>query len=357
MIHTRSHVLFGEDRRRSVTLMERQTRSLAYDLVDTDLEDPVSVTAFVVAHTVAPARAAWGLPAPRSGEGRSFLVEREKERPDGLLVQYMRNWRLEESTRAFDPLVRGLLLFAWLFPQSVFHSERAEGILDHPGWSVLDDSMALMGRPYEAIDHLVAGLLGMASERPFWTGSHAHVPVRNEIALAELLAAQQLVEQALDPVSDDPDTYLIDIGLHRIAWGVAREIDEIVRSEVRRRLVWFGSFEPEIVINGDGDPDVGDGIISLERGVFAADVPETIRGLVMLDLTEQFGHDHETARCARCGLLMRLTAHQKSRARLRRPVYHPGCRDEQRLVYFRRKSKERYRRSRFGATLDAGAES
>lgn len=326
--------------------MDAHRRSLAYDLVDTDLDDPVSLTAFVVAHTVAPARAAWGMPAPRPGEGRSFLFERTENMLDRTTVQYMRNWRFEESTRAFDPLIRGLLLFAWLFPESSSPGERADSVLDLPGWSVIDDSMHLMGRPYDAIADLVAGLLGTQSERPAWCGSHGHSPARNDEALAELAKAQRLVEQALDPIPDEPNTYLIDIGLQRIEWLIARDLDKVVRADVRRRLIWFGSFEPEIITNEDGDPDVGNGIVTFERGVFAADVPETIRGLVLLDLTEQLGHDRGTARCARCGLLMRLTAHQRSRARLRQPVYHAICRETERLVYFRRKSKERYRRRR-----------
>jgi hypothetical protein len=346
VIHTESHVLLGESRGRRVAAVDQQARSLAFDLLDTDLADADSLTSFVVAHTVAPARAAFGLPAPRPGEGRSFLIERVEQWADGTTVQILRREKFDESTRAFGSLVRSLLLFGWLFPKCVFRSLGPESVLERPGWSVLEDTRHLMTRPYEAIAHLVAGLLGTISARPAWTGNHPHTPARNEAALAELAAAQGLVRDALDPITNDPNTFLIDIGLQRIEWSIARQIDDVVRRDVRRRLVWFGSFEPEIITNRDGDADVGDGIITLERGVFAADVPESIAGLVLLDLSEQLGQDRETARCAGCGLLMHLTGHQRSRARLRQPVYHPDCRTTERLRYFRRKSRERYHQTR-----------
>ena len=86
------------------------------------------------------------------------MIEETVEFEDGGSFRFFTPWRLDESSRAFDPLVRALLLFAWLFPNSVHLSDRAEAILDSPGSTVLDDAAQLLSRPHEAIADLVAGL-------------------------------------------------------------------------------------------------------------------------------------------------------------------------------------------------------
>ncbi len=171
-------------------------RSLAYDLHGTDLSDHASLTRLVVAHTIAPARAWWGLPAPEPGEGREYLVERKERLPNGVEVHYARPSSLEESVRAFDPLVRALFLFARLFPQCVGLAGSAEETVRHPGMAVLADSMHLTNRPYDAVADLVAGLFGVPSVTPFHPGDY-HAKARNDEALAELADARRLIDAAL----------------------------------------------------------------------------------------------------------------------------------------------------------------
>jgi hypothetical protein len=313
--------------------------SIALDLAATDLADYDSLLDFVVAHTIAPVRAAYGLPAPQPDEGHSYFVERTERHADGMLVEHIRSYNLKESTRLFDPVVRALLLFGWLFPRSILPSQSPEEVLKTPGWSVLLQSMTLVDRPHEAIAHLVGGLLGVSTPRPWWTGSSPLEPAANATALAELASMQELIRGALSAVTEDPHTHLIDIGLNRIDQVVAWELDEIARSEVRRRFVWLGTYE---FVDHD-DSDTSDSFPeAFERGVFAADVPETLKGLIALDYSEQLGNDHTTGRCAQCGALMEVDGRQRGRVRRGEPVYHPDCRDEHRLVYFRRKSHEHY---------------
>lgn len=319
-------------------------RSLAYDLVATDLDDYNSLLAFVVAHTIAPVRAAYGLPPPRPDEGQSYFIERTEHRAGQLLVQHWRRYRLDESLRVFDPVVRALLLFGWLFPDSVSVMESSESVLKRPGWSVLSDSMHILGRPHEAIANLVGGLLGVPSERPFWTGSGIHRPAPNPGALKDLADARALIDAAMRHIEEDPKTHLVDIGLRQIDTFVADELDEVVRRDVHRRFVWLGTYE---WFDDDDDERASQALPEVfSKGVFGAEIPESIKGLIALDFSEQLRLDRSTARCAHCGSLMVLNARQKGRAGRGDPVYHEDCRDEHRLGYFRRKSRDRYARTR-----------
>jgi hypothetical protein len=313
--------------------------SIALDLAATDLADYDSLLGFVVAHTIAPVRAAYGLPAPQPDEGHSYFVERTEKRADGMLVEHIRSYNLKESTRLFDPVIRALLLFGWLFPKSVMPSQSPERVLEAPGWSVLLQSLSLVDRPYEAIAHLVGGLLEVSIPRPWWTGSSPLEPATNVAALADLSAMRSLIKAALSAVTEDPHSHLIDIGLDRIDPVVAWELDEIARSDVRRRFVWLGTYE-----SFDPDDSETEALFpeTFERGVFAADLPETLKGLIALDYSEQLSQDRSTGRCEQCGALMEVEGRQRGRVRRREPVYHPGCRDEHRLIYFRRKSHDRY---------------
>ncbi len=326
--------------------MERRTdRSLAFDLLDTDLTDAASLTELVVAHTIAPVRAIYGLPAPRPGEGTSFLT---MERYEGeITIEVHRPFTMEESAAVFDPIARALLLFAWLFPGSVLSHNRVERILAEPGPAVLRGPDQLLLHSHELVAELSAGLLGDITTHVDWPGVYPHRPARNDEAMTELARAQALVAAALDPIpNQEPFPQLIDVGLDRISWWRTREIDEVLRSLVHRRLIWFGTLEPTIHFDDDGEPSFGGPMLAMDRGVFPADVPESLLALVLLDLTEQLGHGRGTGRCGQCGRLMVLNARQDGRARRGEPVYHPECRDEHRLTYFRRKSRDRYARTK-----------
>jgi hypothetical protein len=312
--------------------------SIAYDLLDTDLSSVTSLTEFVVAHTVAPLRAAAGLPAPRVGELSNVLGE---VKTDGYLtIMTTKPWTVAESSAIFDESIRALLLFGWLFPESLLPSVRPEVILENLGSAVLTHAWAVIPRSPEAIADLVAGLLGAPASM---SRSYLHRPERNDAALAELEQARQLVAKSLDPVpAREPVTQVVDIGLDRIGWWPAFAIDRVMRSDVRRRLVWFGTLEPTVEIDDSGEPNLTGPIIAKDRGVFAADVPESITGLVLLDLSEQLKRDRRVGRCGHCGRLMPLNAWQSKRARHGDAVYHADCRDAHRLVYFRKKAHDRY---------------
>jgi hypothetical protein len=314
-------------------------RSFALDLHGTDLTDHAGLTRLVAAHTIAPARAWWGLPAPQPGEGRNYLVERVEHSPSGLEVHHMRSYGLDESPRSFDPLIRALLLFARLFPQCVGFAGSVEETLRHPGMAVLADSHHLIGRPYEAIADLCAGLLGVPSPTPSSPGDY-HAKARNDEALAELGEARQLINQALAPIDDDDHVQFVDIGLPRLGFASASRMDDTLRRDVRRRLVWFTTFE---VFEPDDWTSTTEWF---ERGVFPADVPETIAGLAALDYSEQLGYGRALTTCSQCGLLMTVDGRQRFLASRGRPVYHPGCYLEHKRTYWRDYQRGRARRRR-----------
>src|ERR1035437_9789140 len=200
--------------------MKQQTpRSLAFDLLTTDLTSTDELTDLVIAHTVAPARAAWGLASPAPGELEATS--------NGLAMRSMRPCRLVESQAQFVPVIRGLLLFAWLFPESVSRGSQVPTILDEPGWCFLDDSFGLMGRPYDAMRDMVRALLGEEDVRiGQYTGTWPLRPQANPPAMEALTMAQELVARAVGPVPNDPDTYVLDRGLDRMEWGGARGLDK-----------------------------------------------------------------------------------------------------------------------------------
>ena len=188
VIHTLSQAGRSENRRDTVGIMERRTeRSLAFDLLDTDLADAASLTELVVAHTITPVRAIYGLPAPRPGEGTSFLTMDRYEGEGDITIEVHRPFTMDESAAVFDPIARALLLFAWLFPTSVLSHNRAERILDEPGPAVLrgpDQLLLSLARAH-----------GRARGRPprrhrdsrfDWPGVFPHRPARNDEAMAEL---------------------------------------------------------------------------------------------------------------------------------------------------------------------------
>lgn len=317
------------------------TRSFAFDLEATDLRDHASLTELVVAHTIAPARRWWGLPAPRPGEGRDYLIERVERRPDGLEIHHMRAFGLDESSRSFDPLVRALFLFARLFPKCVGVAGSVDETLRHPGMAVLADSMHLTNRSYEAIADLVAGLLDVPSVTPYMPGDY-HQKARNDVALAELEEARQVIRRVITRGEPDEHTQFIDIGLQRLDFFAAERLDQVLRRDVHRRLVWFTTFEVY-----EGAEDLGpDSTEWFERGVFGAQVPETIAGLAALDYTEQLRLGRSVAQCGHCGRLMAVEGRRHYLASRNHAVYHEGCYAAHKRGYWRRYQRDRARQRR-----------
>ncbi len=346
MILTVSHHRQGDDRSPTVPAMrQRSARSLALDLVKVDLGNPGTLASLVIAHTLAPARAAWSLPAPRRGEGRGFFVERSEIGPGGLRINHIGQWHLDESVAHFDPVVRGLLLFAWLFPESVPPRLSAEAILHLPGYAFLADSTELMLRPYEAIAHLVHGLLGLSTPRPLEVGGGYHRPSPNPAALADLGAMQELVTRAIGPLPDDDRTFQIKIGLEAKDTATAIQLDEILRRDVRRRIVSLTTFEDPV----DDDDTGPDRTLWFKRAAFATSLPESLCGLVALDYSEQLGIGRTTGICGRCGRPFRLSDRQIGQADRGRRVYHEDCAEAQKLAYWRDYQRRRYARSKAAA--------
>jgi hypothetical protein len=320
--------------------MKQQTpTSLAFDLLVTDLSSIDELTDLVVRHTVAPAREAWGLAAPVVGEGDAFLFEEAQDGLGGIPMRSMKPHRLSESKAHFVPVLRGLLLFAWLFPESVSPAGRVPTILDEPGWSFIDDSYGLMFRPYDAMREMVRALLGHADARiNQYTGMTPLRPEPNPAAMQALENARELVARAVGPIPDEADTYVLDRGLDRMEWWAAHDVDKILHRHVHRRLVRLES--PEIPFNDTART------IYMDRGVFGADIPETLEALVALDLSEQLGQGRRVGICARCRRPLQLTDRQEGRAKRGQPVYHENCWAEQRLDYWRGKARARYERTK-----------
>ncbi|MFN8628855.1 MAG: hypothetical protein U0838_00615 [Chloroflexota bacterium] len=161
-----------------------------------------------------------------------------------------------------------------------------------------------------------------------------HRPARNDDALAELAHARQLVARSLDLRPEpEPAVERIEIGLDQMGWWPAHYVDRVLRE---------GGAPPRLAgpprarggprrRQGAGPhrPDRGHG----PRHVRAL-VPESISGLVLLDLTEQLGPGE------RGGALRPLRAAVRAQrlaaaARQGRTVYHKDCHGEHRAVAIR----------------------
>ena len=105
----------------------------------------------------------------------------------------------------------------------------------------------------------------------------------NSGALAELAAARTIVEAAFAGGEEWDAKIDLDTGLTHMRWGTWNDIDAVLRSDVRRRLVWVGSVDP---LEPEDTPDGLGGMFAKDGGVASIDMPESIAGLVMLDLAE-----------------------------------------------------------------------
>jgi len=161
-----------------------------------DLTDPAAVTRLAVDHCLAPARAAWGLPAPILGERDDFFFF-DIEPINGIRTRQVREHYLRISAAHFDPVVRGLLLFGWIFPGSVLGTDSPEGLIQLPGPAFLSDSQMLAYRSQEEVEYLAAGLLGQTAPAPMYHGSYPYRPVANPAIVAELARIQGVLGQAV----------------------------------------------------------------------------------------------------------------------------------------------------------------
>lgn len=303
------------------------------------LVDLASITRIVVDFALAPAREAWGLPAPRSDERDDFLFIDQWE-IDGMRHRLARNHRLDPSAAHFEPTLRGLLLFGWLFPGAGFFTDTPSEVAKIPGWAFLDSSQTMAYRTHDELVYLARGLFGDPGPKPWYHGSLPFVPQLNEPALAELGNMKDLLARAVGAPEDFGDYRRLDTGLNAVDWMAAHEIDEILRRDVHQRLVWLGHIEP---VDLDDEPISAmlDRDITFDYGVLSVAIPESLSGLVALDFVESLRLDRAAGRCHRCLQPMVLKPQQRARARRGAPVFHPDCFREHRLTYGRE-----YQRSR-----------
>lgn len=314
-----------------------------------DLSNPIALTRIAVDHCLAPAREAWGLAAPVPGEGDSAFFYEEIVK--GNRVQAMREHSLTISAAHFDPVVRGSLLFAWLFPGSTSLTDTPEEIVKLPGPAFLSDSQLLAYRTHEEFEYLAAGLLGMDAAAPRYHGMNPYRQQANPEVLIELARIQKVLGDAVGPPEDLGDYRREYLGLDAVDQFAAFAIDEILRTSVHQRLIWLASWE-------EADPGSGRLVISaldlitFDRGVFMASVPESLIGLVALDFAESLRLDRIAGRCARCDRPMLLTAQRAARAKRGKTVFHEGCHAEHRLSYFREYQVARAARAARGGPDD-----
>lgn len=298
-----------------------------------DLSDPEAITRIAVDHGLAPARAAWGLPAPIAGE-RDDAFFFDIEPINGIRARMMRAHHLTVSSAHFDPVVRGMLLFGWLFPGTALGADAPDGVVKLPGPAFLSDSQMLAYRTYEEVEYLAAGLLGRTALAPMYHGMYPYRPQADLGIVAELARIQGVLGQAVGAPEDLGDYRRVDLGLQALDQFAASDLDDTLRASVHQRLIWLGSWEES---NPDNESQVlspGD-FITFDRGVFMASVPESLAGLVALDFAESLRLDRMAGRCARCDRPMLLNAQRASRAKRGKDVFHDDCHREHRLTYWR----------------------
>lgn len=297
-----------------------------------DLTDPAAVTRVAVDHCLAPAREAWGLPVPVPGEGDSpFFYQAIL---DGNRVQMMREHSLTISAAHFDPVLRGVLLFGWLFPGSTLGSDAPQEVVKLPGPGFLSDSQLLAYRTYEEVEYLAAGLFGREAPPPMYHGMNPYRQRADPSIVSELIRVQKVIGEAVGPPEDLGDYRRVDLGLNAVDQFAAHELDQILRNSVHQRLIWLASWEEADPANESPVLSPLD-LITFDRGVFMASVPESLAGLVALDFAESLRLDRMAGRCARCDRPMLLSAQRAARAKRGKPVFHEECHAEHRLSYFR----------------------
>ncbi len=325
-------------------------RHLAFDLLETDLEDPASIAALVARHGIAPARRLFGFAEPARGEhrsrmllGGSFTLVVANSRP---------TWHVDPTAATVEPVLRGLALVAALFPGALdlraTDVERAALFEALPGLAIPDRAMELALVYWEEIEWLAARALGIG--RPLPDDPHTSLRLDAQAGrdgIERLARAKSLVERALLPV-EDADELLAraEVGLDALNVGVADEIDEILAEDARLRLLRIS--DPEMVPS-DGPPPLPDAPdlyteVLVERGVVPVTLPQTVEGLVAVDFVETLRLGRQTGLCANCLRPFLLESQQASLVRRGQPVYHPGCFRERRKRYMRD-----YRAGRVGA--------
>jgi len=302
-------------------------RSFWLGLYFADLDRLDSLTDLVVASVLAPARAQQGLHEPRPNEADSFLFTEIGVDLNGTLFREMRPHAPVLSAAHFRPVMNGLLLFRWLFPGAGLSPVKE--LLSVPGYAFLQEAQRMASRTYEEFRYLCGGLLGINLPAPLYHGIEPYRRALNVEGMDQLRAGQALLARAIGAPEDFGDYRRLDFGFAALDFEVADELDVTLRRDVHERLIWLGDFE-----EASPDSDSSE-LITFDRGVLAAVVPETLPGLIAMDFTESLRVDRIAGCCKRCGQAMLLTPQQASRARRGVSVFHRECHAEHRRQYYR----------------------
>jgi hypothetical protein len=340
----------------SVPVMDTVTseRHLAFDLLETDLDDEQSVAALIARHAVAPARQMFGMTPPELGETiESFLLS---GRFTLMLGNLQPTWSKDPTAATLEPLLRGLVLFGKTFPGALRTLDLSDGwVATTPGAALPARAMTLAVLRWGELAFLAASVLGRPArlDPPSWSIQSDWLASR--AGLDDLRSARSVVERALTPPDDSGEMVAREeVGLQAVDVLVADEIDEILRRDARVRLVRVTDVEAVLADEQIDHPDAPDLYepLTVERGVFPMTLPESIAGLVAVDLVEAFRRGRSTGICGLCGRPFLLESQQVSLARRGQHVYHPSCFAERRRRYMRD-----YRAGRVGPNADVNSTS
>lgn len=318
-----------------------RSRRLSLDVFVADLDDAAALTAIVCAYVVAPARQLCRMPRPQIDESADEVLVGPM-RFNALTMQP--TWPTDTPRPAeFEPFLRGYVLATRLFPGALETPDSADEFLAMPGAEMYQRAFRLASLRWSEVATMVDGLLGLPTAQLNASGlRRGWRPQANPEAISELHAVQALLRRSQGNAANDPDPYIrIDVGLTAMDRQAAFRIDDTLRRDCHTRLVWLIDFEP--AFDSDGPDPEAIIELSLDRGVLAALIPETITGLVVLDYVETLGLDRRAGSCALCERPVLLTGQQEARQRRAEPIYHEDCGDEHRRRYQRDYQRQRHR--------------
>ena len=322
--------------------MDASTGHLAFDLLETDLDDPSSVTALLARHAVAPARGLFGFQAPTPGEHRArMLLGGDWAVDEGSAIP---TWHRDPTAADVTPLLRGIALLGATLPGVADARGRDDVYVSLPGLIIPSRAMDLALVYWDELAWVVSRALGLPAARPdddaHLLGDGVERPSR--AGIDELARARGLVERALLPAVDDPPPFIrAEAGLQAISVDAADEIDEVLVADARIRLVRITDVEGGAVGLAAYDDDAENEAFEpteprlVERGVVSLTLSESVIGLVALDFIETLGVGRLTGICSLCRRPFLLESQQASLARRGQPVYHPACFAERRRRYMR----------------------
>lgn len=311
------------------------SRRLSIDLITADLDSAEELTALLAAHVLEPARLLYSMFRPRHDETDHVTFGNLVDIGEGHIVLMKLEEPIEARVARFDPFLRGFVLLCRLFPQ-VIEPEGFEHTLFIPASAYFERSRSIAHLLWGDLACLVGGLLRRDGlPRPVNRGMKGdYEPEPNDAALSELRAIQALLRSATAVPDDEGRCYSrLDIGLRPMNADGARELDAILRTGARQRLVWFG--DAELGYEKAPDGDYREAQVWVDRGVFPTVIPETISAVFALDFVETLRLDRQTGLCAHCGRPLLLTPQQVARVEHRQPVYHADCHEAHRRRYIR----------------------